>query len=69
VGAPLNIRQGSPTGTALGTGTVTVAPAPATGGVYDLRFRDGQAPATRPATIYVVSSLGGVAGPFTVANG
>jgi len=69
VGATVTIRSGSPTGTALGSGRITAAPAPATGGVYDLRFRDGAAPATRPATIYVVSSLGGVAGPFTVAQG
>jgi hypothetical protein len=65
----VTIRAGSPTGTVLGSGRVTAAPAPATGGVYDLRFRDGQAPTTRPATIYVVSSLGGVAGPFAVAAG
>jgi hypothetical protein len=65
----VTIRSGSPSGTALGSGRVPAAPAPAVGGVYDLRFRDGAAPATRPATIYVVSSLGGVAGPFTVANG
>jgi len=41
----------------------------ATGGVYDLRFRNGAAPATNPGRIYVISSIGGVAGPFTVANG
>jgi hypothetical protein len=69
VGATVTIRAGSPTGTVLGSGRVTAAPAPAVGGVYDLRFRDGAAPATRPATIFVVSSLGGAAGPFAVANG
>ena len=69
VGATVTIRSGSATGPILGTGPVTAAAAPATGGVYDLRFRNGQAPATRPATIYVVSSQGGVAGPFAVAQG
>jgi hypothetical protein len=65
----LTIRENSETGTVLGTGRMTPATAPATGGVYDLRFRDGLAPRTRPATIYVVSSLGGIAGPFTVSAG
>jgi hypothetical protein len=69
VGATVTIRSGSATGPILGTGPVTAAAARATGGVYDLRFRNGQAPATRPATIYVVSSQGGVAGPFAVAQG
>jgi hypothetical protein len=69
VGATVTIRSGSKDGPSLGSGRVTAAPAPAVGGVYDLRFRDAAAPATRPATIYVVSSLGGVAGPFTVAQG
>jgi hypothetical protein len=69
VGATVTIRSGSATGPILGTGPVTAAAAPATGGVYDLRFRNGLAPATRPATIYVVSSQGGVAGPFAVAQG
>jgi hypothetical protein len=69
VGALVTIRADSPTGPSLGSGRVTAAPAPAIGGVYDLRFRDAAAPATRPATIYVVSELGGKAGPFTVAQG
>jgi hypothetical protein len=70
VNATLTIRANDPkTGTVLGTGGLTAAPAPATGGVYDLRFRAGQAPGTNPGRIYVVSSVGGVAGPFTVANG
>jgi hypothetical protein len=69
VGATITIRSGSPTGPSLGTGRITPAPAPAIGGIYDLRFRDGAAPATRPLTIYVTSSLGGKAGPFAVANG
>ena len=67
--ATLTIRENSETGTVLGTGRMTAATAPATGGVYDLRFRDTAAPRNRPATIYVVSSLGGIAGPFTVSAG
>ena len=69
VGATVTIRANSATGTVLGSGPVTAAPAPATGGVYDLRFRNGAAPASNPGRIYVISSIGGVAGPFTVANG
>ena len=70
VNATLTIRANDPkTGTVLGTGGLTAAPAPATGGVYDLRFRGTQAPLANPGRIYVVSSVGGVAGPFTVANG
>jgi hypothetical protein len=69
VGATVTIHSGSATGPELGTGQVTQAVAPATGGVYDLRFRDRLAPAQKPNTIYVTSSGEGVAGPFTVANG
>ena len=65
VGATVTVRAGSTTGPVLGTATVTAA---ATGGAYELRLRDGAAPATRPATIYVVSNRGGVAGPFTVSG-
>lgn len=68
VGATVTVRAGSSTGPILGTAAVTAAPAPATGGAYELRLRDGAAPATRPATIYVVSNRGGVAGPFSVAG-
>jgi hypothetical protein len=69
VGATVDIRSGSATGPSLGSGPVTQAVAPATGGVYDLRFRDRLAPPQKPTTIYVVSSGEGVAGPFTVAQG
>jgi hypothetical protein len=69
VGATVTIRVGSPTGQSLGQAAVTAAAAPATGGEYDFRLRNGAAPATNPGTIYVVSSGGGVAGPFTVARG
>jgi hypothetical protein len=37
--------------------------------VYDIPLRNGAAPATNPGRIWVTSDGGGVAGPFTVANG
>ena len=52
----------------LGTAAVVSAGAP-TGGEYDMRRRDAAAPRTNPGRIYVESDGGGVAGPFTVANG
>ena len=52
-----------------GTQQVVAAAPPATGGEYDFRLRNGAAPATNPGSIYVESDGGGVAGPFTVANG
>ena len=69
VGATVDVRAGSATGPSLGSGPVTAAVAPATGGVYDLRFRNNLAPGQNPRTIYVVSSGEGVAGPFSVAYG
>ncbi|HEX2102736.1 MAG TPA: fibronectin type III domain-containing protein [Solirubrobacteraceae bacterium] len=38
-------------------------------GAYDIRLRDGAAPRTNPGRIFVESNNGGLAGPFTVANG
>jgi hypothetical protein len=43
--------------------------APATVNDYSVRVRNGAAPPTNPGTIYVTVPGGGVAGPFTVANG
>jgi hypothetical protein len=67
-GGTITVHPGS-----LATGTLpaweapmTAAAAPATGGVFDLRLRNGAAPVSRPATIWIESSLGGTAGPFTV---
>ncbi|KRF08956.1 hypothetical protein ASH00_04575 [Arthrobacter sp. Soil782] len=48
--------------------TVTAAAPPGIGD-FSIRLRNGAAPAQNPARIYVKSSNGGVAGPFTVANG
>jgi hypothetical protein len=59
----------SATGPAIGSATATAAAAPETGGEYDIRLRNGAAPATRPAQIWVKSNGGGVAGPFAVAAG
>jgi hypothetical protein len=57
------------TSRSLGTAPVTAAAAPATGGEYSLRARNAAAGARNPGKVYVKSSKGGVAGPFTVANG
>ena len=65
-GATVTVRAGSPTAPALGSATVGNIVAPATTGTYDIRLRNGAAPATRPPTIYVTSDKGAVAGPFTV---
>jgi hypothetical protein len=45
----------------------TAAP-PATGTTFDVRLRAG-VPTTNPGQIFVKSSNGGQAGPFTVSNG
>ncbi len=50
----------------LGTGQIVPAVAPATGGTYDIRMRNANAPAVNPGKIYVESDSGGVAGPFIV---
>jgi hypothetical protein len=64
-GATVSLRIGSATAPVIGTAPVVAAP-PAAGGAFDVRLRNGAAPATRPATVYVTSDKGGVAGPFTV---
>jgi hypothetical protein len=69
VGATVTIRTGSATGPSIGSGPVTAAVAPATGGVFDLRIRNGAAPTRNPGQIWITSSQGGVVGPVTVANG
>jgi hypothetical protein len=52
----------------LGQGQVVAAVPPAIG-EFDLRFRNGAAPATNPGRIFVESDGGGVAGPATVTAG
>jgi hypothetical protein len=70
-GANLEIRNAGASGpgtTVLGQGRMDAAVPPA-GPTYDIRVRGTSAPGGNPGKIYVVSSGGGVAGPFTVANG
>ena len=71
VGKIVSVRTGSATGPVIpgAAALVTAAAPPATGGVYDIRLRNGAVPATNPGRIWVTSDGGGVAGPFTVANG
>ena len=74
IGAIVTVRPAKADGTidrtrSLGTAQVTAAAAPATGGEYDIRLRNGAAPPTNPGRIFVESNGGGVAGPFVVANG
>jgi hypothetical protein len=52
----------------LGQGQVVAAAPPAIG-EFDLRLRNGAAPATNPGQIFVESDGGGVAGPTTVTAG
>lgn len=67
VGGTITIHKGSLSGVSLGQAAVTAAAPPATGGVFDGRFRSTAPPLdTKPATIWIESTLGGVAGPFTV---
>jgi hypothetical protein len=70
VGRTVSVRTGSATGPVIpgASALVTAAAPPATGGDYDIRVRNGAAPATNPGTIWVTSNGGGVAGPFTVSN-
>jgi Chitobiase/beta-hexosaminidase C-terminal domain/Fibronectin type III domain len=65
VGSTITIHRGSLAGPVLGQAPVTTA-APATGGVFDLRLRNAAAPTTNPVTIWIESTVGGSAGPFTV---
>jgi hypothetical protein len=63
VGNTVSVRTGSETGPILGNALVVA------GGTYDMRLRNGSAPQSNPRQVWVTSSGGGVAGPFTVANG
>lgn len=68
VGASITLHKGSLSGASLGTFPVTAAAPPATGGVFDARIRSTVAPFnTNPGTIWIESSVGGTAGPFTVS--
>jgi hypothetical protein len=69
VGAFLEVHSGTATGPIIARGQVEPPVAPATNGTYDIRVRNANAPASNPGKIYVTSENGGVAGPFTVAQG
>ena len=70
VGATITIHRGSLSGPVVGTGTVVAGPAGTTGGAFELRFRNGAAPATNPTPIFIESNLGGTTTVgFTVPNG
>ena len=75
IGATVTIRIGTagcaaPLGTVIGTGPVVAAVLPATGGAFDIRFKDNLVVgATRPATICAFSNQGGIAGPFATTLG
>ena len=69
VGGTITIHKGTLSGVSLGQAAVTAAAPPAVGGVFDARSKSTQPPLnTKPATIWIESTLGGVAGPFTVAG-
>ena len=68
VGATITVRVGSATGRILGQAAVTAAVAPETGGVYTLRLRNAAAGTTNPGTVWIESTVGGMAGPLTVTN-
>jgi Chitobiase/beta-hexosaminidase C-terminal domain/Fibronectin type III domain len=55
----ITIRLNSRAGRVLGTVTVAA-------GVWQLRLRDGAAPATRPTSLWIDSSMGAMLGPVTV---
>ncbi|MEI7745560.1 MAG: fibronectin type III domain-containing protein, partial [Chloroflexota bacterium] len=62
-GATVKVHNGALTGPVLGT-AVVVAGVPS--GTFDIRLRNGAAPAAKPATVWIESSAGGTAGPFAV---
>lgn len=62
VGATIKVHAGSLAGPVLGSALVTAGPPP----VFSLRQANAAAPATNPGTIWIESTLGGTAGPFTV---
>lgn len=67
-GGTVTIRVDGPSGRVLGTVAVTAAAAPATGGVYFLRLRNGAAGTANPGSVWIESTVGGTAGPVTVIN-
>jgi hypothetical protein len=71
VGATVTVLRATATGPGdpiAGASAGVTAVAPPGIGAYSIRLRNGSAPAQNPGQIYVKSSAGGVAGPFTVSN-
>jgi hypothetical protein len=62
-GSTVKVHSGSLSGPVLGS-AVVVAGVPA--GTFDVRLRNGAAPAARPATVWIESSGGGTSGPLAV---
>ena len=58
-GAEIRVHSGSLGGPTLGVATVTA-------GGWSLRLRGGAAPASRPVSVWVESTVGATAGPITV---
>src|SRR5215218_2211211 len=70
VGGIITVHRGTLAGVAMGQAPVTAAVAPATGGVFDARTKSTVAPFnTNPGTVWIESTLGGMAGPFSVSAG
>ena len=66
MGGTITAHKGSLSGVSLGQAAVTAA---APGGTFDLRSKSTLPPLdTKPTTIWIESTLGGVAGPFTVSG-
>ncbi len=66
-GGAIILHKGSLSGPSYGTFAMTAAPPPATGGVFRARSALTAAPFNvKPGTVWIESSLGGTAGPFTV---
>lgn len=69
VGGTVTIHQGSLSGPVLGSGPLVAAVAPATGSTFDIRVRTTAAPLNaNPGQIWIESTLGGTAGPFTTSG-
>src|SRR5919112_2159125 len=69
-GGTITVHKGTLDGVTMGQAPVTAAVAPATGGVFDARTKSTVAPfSTNPQTVWIESTLGGVAGPFSVSAG
>ena len=68
VGSIITVHRGSLAGPVLGQVAMTAAAPPAIGGVFDMRLRNAAAGSVNPGTIWIESTLGGTAGPFTVSG-